>query len=194
MSSANLPKKRAAQQAEKSCYGRQVSSLLIAVLVAVGVFLYLALFARGGPTETIAITGISPEAAGVAKLTLPELGSVVNRIFDELGFVTLAKNSWPQRCDLTVLDPTPVTGQKVYIRCLLTPQAGAVQSAEVQAALDMARNDNLHKAMVVTPGTFSDEARLVSQGASLELIDGDQLAQLIRKHLPDVANRLGLPR
>jgi hypothetical protein len=171
-----------------------VGSLLIAVVGVVGIFLYLALFARGGPTETIAVHGIAPESAGVAKLTLPELGSVVSRLFDELGFVTLAQNLYPNRCYLTMMDPTPVTGQKVYVRCLLTPEAGAVQSAEVQAALDMARGDNLHKAMVVTPGIFSDEAQLVSHGASLELINGDALAKLIRQHLPDVANRLGLPR
>jgi hypothetical protein len=118
----------------------------------------------------------------------------VNRLFDELGFVTLAHSLLPSRCDLSVLDPTPITGQRVYIRCLLTPEAGAVQSAEVQAALDMARGDNLHKAIVVTPGIFSDEAQLVAQGVSLELIDGNKLAGLIRQHLPDVANRLGLPR
>jgi hypothetical protein len=171
-----------------------VGALLLGVLLSVGVFLYLALFARGGPTETIALTGVAAEAAGVSRLTLSELASVVNRVFDELGFVTLANNLYPGRCDLTVLDPAPVTGQKVYIRCVLTPEAGAVQSAEVQAALDMARGENLHKAIVVTPGIFSDEAQLVSQGVSLELINGNQLAELIRKHLPDVANRLGLPR
>lgn len=171
-----------------------MGSLLLAVLLTAGVFLYLALFARGGPTETIDSHGVAPEAAGVAKLTLSELASVVNRVFDELGFVTLAKQLYPQRADFTVMDPAPVTGQKVYIRCLLTPEAGAVQSAEVQAALDMARGENLHKAIVVTPGIFSDEAHLVSHGVSLELIDGNQLAELIRKHLPDVANRLGLPR
>ncbi|MGQ0508096.1 MAG: restriction endonuclease, partial [Myxococcaceae bacterium] len=61
-------------------------------------------------------------------------------------------------------------------------------------ALDTARGENLGKAFVVTPGPFSDEAKLVAQGAPLELVDGATLAQLIRQHLPDVANRLGLPR
>lgn len=172
----------------------QVGSLLIAGLAVVGLFLYLALFARGGPTETIAPGGLAPELAGISRLSLPELGSVVARVFDELGFLTLSSAVLPARCDLVVLDPTPVTGQKVYVRCLLTPEAGAVQSAEVQAALDMARHSSLHKAVVVTPGAFSHEAQLVSQGASLELIDGTQLAALLRQHLPDVANQLGLPR
>ncbi len=69
-----------------------------------------------------------------------------------------------------------------------------MQSAEVQAALDTARGENLAKAEVITTGTFSNEAKLVSQQTAVELIDGATLAGLIRKHLPDVANRLGLPR
>jgi hypothetical protein len=172
----------------------RMGPLLIAALVVVLLFLLLALFARGGPTETISAKGLPPDAAGVAKLTLAELGSVTNRLFNELGFSTLSQSLLPNRYDLTVEDPTPVTGQKVYIRCVLTPEAGAVQSAEVQAALDTARGEQLAKAVVVTPGAFSDEARLVSSQTAVELIDGAVLADLLRKHLPDVANRLGLPR
>ena len=48
--------------------------------------------------------------------------------------------------------------------------------------------------MVITPSVFSDEAKLVSRDSSLELIDGAKLAELLRAHLPDVANRLGVPR
>ena len=171
-----------------------MESLVFAGIVLLALFLLLALFARGGPTETISAKGLPPELAGVAKLSLHELGSVANRLFNELGFTTVSQNTFPDRCDLVVEDPTPITGQRIYIRCVLTPEAGAVQSAEVQAALDTARGENLAKAEVITTGTFSNEAKLVSQQTAVELIDGTALAGLIRKHLPDVANRLGLPR
>jgi hypothetical protein len=170
-----------------------VSSLVLAVVIVVALFLFLALFARGGPTETIR-AGTDPETAGLRNLSLAELGSIVARLFGELGFNVVRTEDKPDRVDLTVVDPTPVTGQSFYIRCLAIPEAGAVQSAEVQAALDTAKGENLAKAIVVTPGRFSDEARLVSQSSTLELIDGPALAQLLRKHLPDVANRLGIPR
>ena len=52
----------------------------------------------------------------------------------------------------------------------------------------------MEDAEVITTGTFSNEAKLVSQQTAVELIDGATLAGLIRKHLPDVANRLALPR
>ncbi len=167
---------------------------IIAAVIAFVLFVILALFARGGPTETLSAGALPPELSGLGRLSLAELGSVCGRLFDELGFRTLGKEERPDRVDLRVEDPTPVTGQRVYIRCVPTPEAGAVQSAEVQAALDTARGENLAKAVVVTAGPFSDEAKLVSQGTALELIDGEKLAQLLRAHLPDVANRLGLPR
>lgn len=168
--------------------------VLLAGVVLFAIFLSLALFARGGATETISATGLAEEARGVAALGLEELGSVSGRLFNELGFQTASASAQPGRYDLRVEDPTPVTGQKVYIRCLLRPEAGAVESAQVQAALDTARHEQLSKAVVITVATFSDEAKLLGQGSSVELIDGNQLAALLRQHLPDVANRLGLPR
>ncbi len=167
---------------------------LFAALIALALFVLLALFARGGPTEAQSAGALPPEIAGILRLTLTELGSVSARLFNELGFSILSQDERPDRVDLRVEDPTPVTGQRAYIRCVPPPESGAVQSAEVQAALDTARGEHLTKAVVITPGPFSDEARLVSQGAAVELIDGVQLARLLRQHLPDVANRLGLPR
>ena len=168
--------------------------VLLAGVVLLAIFLSLALFARGGATETISAEGLSEEAKGVVALGLEELGSVASRLFNELGFTTTSASPQPNRYDLRMEDPTPVTGQKVYIRCLLKPEAGAVESAQVQAALDTARHEQLSKAVVITVATFSDEAKLLARGSSVELIDGNQLAALLRQHLPDVANRLGLPR
>lgn len=168
--------------------------VLIAGIVLLAIFFSLALFARGGPTETISPGGLTKEAEGVATLGLEELGSVAGRLFNELGFTAGTSEQAPGRFDLRMEDPTPVTGQKVYIRCLLRPEAGAVESAQVQAALDTARHEQLSKAVVLTVATFSDEAKLLARGGGVELIDGNQLAALLRQHLPDVANRLGLPR
>jgi hypothetical protein len=171
-----------------------MDTLLLAGVVVVALFLLLALFARGGATEPVTPSGVPAHAAGIAKLTLSELASITSRLFNELGFARTAQNDFPDRVDLVMEDPTPITGQRVYIRAVLTPESGAVESAQVQAALDTARGENLSKAIVVTTGPFSDEARLVAKDAALELIDAAVLAQMIQAHLPDVANRLGLPR
>ncbi len=171
-----------------------MDTLVLAGVIVVALFLVLALFARGGATEPVTPKGLPPEAAAVATLTLPELASITSRLFNELGFSKVSQDDFEDRCDLVMQDPTPITGQRVYIRTLLRPESGAVESSQVQAAMDTARGENLSKAIVVTTGPFSDEARLLSQDAAVELIDGSALAQMIRGHLPDVANRLGLPR
>jgi len=167
---------------------------LVALFVVVLLLLVLALFSRGGPTETLPATGLPAELQGLSQLQLSELGSIASRLFTEMGFATLRLEERPDRIDLTVQDPTPVTGQTVYVRCVLPPESGSVASHEVQAALDASRGENLVKAVVVCPASFTDEARLVSQGAPVELIDAKALGTLLRTHLPDVANRLGLPR
>src|ERR1043165_76590 len=113
--------------------------VLLAGIVLLAIFLSLALFARGGATETISASGLSDEAKGVATLGLEEMGSVASRLFNERGFTTPSASPQPGRYDLRMEDPTPVTGQKVYIRCLLLPEAGAVEGAQVQAALATAR-------------------------------------------------------
>ncbi len=169
-----------------------VGTLLVALVLFGLILVSLALFARGGPTETIRDPG--GETSGVGRLTLPELASVTTRLFNELGFEAVSTVEQPGRCDVVLVDPTPITGQKVYARCVPIPETGAVQSAEVQAALDTARATDAAKAVVVTPGAFSDEARLLERGANLELLDGARLAELLCLHLPDVANRLGLSR
>ena len=46
-----------------------MASLVFAGIVLLALFLLLALFARGGPTETISAKGLPPELAGVAKLS-----------------------------------------------------------------------------------------------------------------------------
>lgn len=158
-------------------------------------FLALALFARGGPAEAISAPGLPPELSGLGALSLGELGSVSSRLFSELGFATVTRSERADRYDLIMEDSTPVTGQRIYLRCVLpSADSHSVQSAEVQAALDTARGEHLSKAVVVTSGVFSDEARGVSRSQPVDLIDGAALAQLLRSHLPDVAHRLGLPR
>src|SRR5688500_19028165 len=97
--------------------------LFLAAIVLLLLFLALALFARGGPTETVPGSGRAPDA--LVQLSLSELGSVSGRLFSELGLNTTSSSEAAGRIDLILEDPTPVTGQRVYVRCLLTPEAGA---------------------------------------------------------------------
>ena len=79
-----------------------MASLIFAAIVLLTIFVLLALYARGGPTETINLLGVPPEAAGVTHLTLSELGSVTRRLFNELGFTTVSEMAFPDRYDMVV--------------------------------------------------------------------------------------------
>lgn len=147
-------------------------------LVLFGVLLVLlALFAGQGATETV-----RPLPAGrppVARFSLPELARALREILAARGFTLLSEAVGVEHADLLLKNASPLVGQTVYVRCVLPEAGGAVDSLEVQAALDRIRGEQLEKAIVVTTGSFSNEARLVASGTNVELIDGPALAQLL---------------
>lgn len=141
-------------------------------LVIVGVLmLLLALFAGRGAGETPAGRAPAP-----LDLTLPELTRALREAFIARGFTVLSEEDEPGHADLLLEDASPLTGQTIYVRCLA---GGAVDSVEVQAALDRIRGDQLEKAIVATPGEFSQEARALARGANVELLDGAALKLML---------------
>ncbi len=169
-----------------------MGTLFVAAVAVVAVLLALAFFARGGATETPG-TALAPrgEAAPLfAEMDAAAYAEFLRRLVSELGFEVLSCEAREERVDVVAEDPTPITGQRAYVRGVLFPADGMVQSAEVQAALDNARGSGLGKAIVVTPALFSKEAELLARDASVDLIDGPELEKLVRKHLPDLASRL----
>ena len=49
---------------------------------------------------------------------------------------------------------------------------------------ESARAENVGKGVLVTLGTFTTEARETARGNPVDLIDGDELGKLVKKHLP----------
>jgi hypothetical protein len=162
-------------------------------LLFVVVFVFLAVFARGGPTETHRVGARSPDQV-LSALSLDELSRVSTRILNEMGFRIIASTPTPTHVDVIADDPTPITGQRVYVRILPAPPGGFVESVEVQAAMDAARGEGLSKAIVLSPAQFSEEARSTAMDVQLELIGGSELEDLCRRYVLDVAARLGPPR
>ena len=148
-----------------------MSSILIALVVVGVLMLLLALFAGRGAGET--------RAGGVTAaldLTLPELTRLLRDAFAARGFAVVSEVDEPGHADLLFRDASPLTGQTIYVRCLAD---GVVDSVEVQAALDRIRGDQLEKAIVATPGEFSQEARGLARGTNVELLDGAALGLML---------------
>jgi restriction endonuclease Mrr len=79
---------------------------------------------------------------------------------------------------------TMFTGPFLRVRGLLPAAAVPVDADEVLTLIDTARAESVGKAVLVTLGRFSDEAREAARGNPVDLVDGDQLADLVKKHLP----------
>ncbi len=156
-----------------------MSPIVLGLVIFGVLMLLLALFSGRGAGETVRPS--ERPGRSLANLTLPELTRVLRDAFTARGYTVLSESQEPGRSDLLLRDASPLTGQTVYVRCLVPPDGSAIESVEVQAALDRIHGDQLEKAIVATPGTFSSEARLVAEGANVELLDGSALLDLLER-------------
>ncbi len=141
------------------------------------------------PEALAAATGEAYESphSWIGKLDAEDLGKLLEMLFAELKFEVEDSHFSGEVVDLFAVNPTPITGGRIYIRGVAHPPLGIVGEEEVRAALDVSRAEMAGKALVATGGIFSPQARASAVGAPLELIDGEALMGLIKKHLPPIA-------
>jgi hypothetical protein len=125
--------------------------------------------------------------AWIARLSPQDLAKLLTELFGELKFEVEDTRIADGVVDLFAVNPTPITGGRIYIRGIAHPPLGRVGEDEVRVALETARAELAGKALVATGGGFTDEARAAAQGAPIELLDGATLLGLIKKHLPPIA-------
>ncbi len=159
----------------------------LVVLAFAGLVLGFVLIALTARSPAPADEAGAPEAGWIARLSPEEFGKLLSLLFSDLKFEVESVARRGDHVDLFACNRTPITGVRVYVRGIFHPPLGMVGEEEVRTALDAARAEQAGKAVVVTPGGFTDAARAASAGAPVDLIDGGALAALVRKHLPQVA-------
>lgn len=163
---------------------------IVALVVGFAVIVLISLTAPR-PGEEVPGTNGSNEAAAahgwIARLDATDLGKLLTMLFSELKFEVEDTRVSDGVVDLFAVNPTPITGGRIYIRGVTHPPLGVVGEDEVRVALDTARAEMAGKALVATGGVFSAEAKAAAEGAPLELLDGATLMALIKKHLPPIA-------
>jgi restriction endonuclease Mrr len=70
------------------------------------------------------------------------------------------------------------------VRALLGTPGVPVDADEVRNLIETARAELVGKGILVTLGRISDDARDTARGNPVDLLDGDELAKLVKKHLP----------
>lgn len=108
------------------------------------------------------------------------------RLFEEMGFQPGESERTEGTVAFHALDPTPIRGGRIYVHGILAAPGEHVDGDEVRAFADAARAEAVAKAVLVTLGRFSEDARECARDQPMDLVDGAALAELVRKHLPQV--------
>lgn len=164
-------------------------SLLVLVAVATLLGFALILLAGRGRRVSPAATSATAEPDGedlawIRAQGVEGLQRTLRRLFTEMGFDTGEGERGEDSVTFHAVDPTPIRGGRVYVQGVLAPTGVVVGGDEVRAVLDAARGESVGKAVLVTLGRFGPEAREAAREAPVELVDGEALAALLRKHLP----------
>jgi restriction system protein len=103
-------------------------------------------------------------------------------LFGEMGFDAEPGQPRAEAIEFFAVNPAPIRGGRLLVQGVL--DGAEVDGDAVRALLDTARAEAVGRAVLVTLGRFSDDAREAARENPVDLVDGDDLAALVKKHLP----------
>jgi hypothetical protein len=130
--------------------------------------------------------GVAPDLAWVQSRGVEGLERLLLLVFAEMGFRTEPPERSRDAVDFQAVDPAPIRGGRIHVHGVLATGGAPVDADEVRALLEAARAGSIGKAVLVTLGRFSEDARNAARDEPVELVDGEGLATLVKKHLPQV--------
>lgn len=164
-------------------------SVLLLVAVATALGLLVILLAGRGQRVSPAAPGAAPlpgsgELDWVRAAGRAGYRRLLEGLFGEMGFTAEPGGAGGDDVEFIAVDPAPIRGGRVLVQGVLASPGVAVDGDAVRALLDTARAESVGRAVLVTPGRFSEDAREAARGNPVDLIDGEALAALLKKHLP----------
>lgn len=163
--------------------------ILIVAVVATAIGFMLILFiGRNQPISPASPENLAREGHGemawVRGYGIEGFQRLLLTLFTEMGFHPERSERGQKSVELFANDPTPIRGGRIYVHGLFTAPAVPADVEEVRNLIESARAEFVGKGVLVTLGTFTSEAQEAAKGNPVDLIDGDALAKLVRKHLP----------
>ena len=163
--------------------------ILVVAVVATAIGFMLILFiGRNQPISPASPLNLAHEGHGdmawVRGYGIEGFQRLLLTLFAEMGFHPERSERGAGSVDLFVNDPTPIRGGRLYVHGLFGAAGGPVEAEEVRNMIESARAEFVGKGVLVILGTFSTEAREAARGNPVDLIDGDDLGKLVKKHLP----------
>jgi len=161
--------------------------VLVAAATLVG-FLLILLAGRGQPISPASPGGAPQAEAGELAWVRTFGGEGYRRLlvalFGEMGFDAEPGRSGTETVEFQAVNPAPIRGGRILVHGVLASSGAAVAGDAVRLLLDTARAESVGRAVLVTLGRFSEDAQEAARDNPVDLIDGDALAALMKKHLP----------
>lgn len=160
--------------------------------ILVGFFLILLIGHTAPKNAPAPPGGAAIEHGWLSEIGADKFAKLLALLFEALRFDVERTTVDAGMVDLFAVNPTPITGGRIYVRGVYQPPMGLVGEEEVRIAIDTARAEMVGKAIIATPGGFTADARAAAEGNPVDLLDGPELLRLTKKHLPGVAVRQGV--
>ena len=162
--------------------------LVVAVVATLIGFLLILLIGRGQPVSPAAPENLAREDRGatawVREFGIEGFQRLLLTLFTEMGFHPERSERGKGSVDLYANDPTPIRGGRLYVHGFFGAPGEAVDADEVRNCIETARAEFVGKAVLLTLGGFTSDARDAARGNPVDLVDGEELGRLMRKHLP----------
>ena len=162
--------------------------LIVAFGATVVGFLLILLIGKGQPVSPAAPQNAPMDAATdlswVRSYGVEGFQRMLLTLFTEMGFHPERSERGLTTVDLYAQDPTPIRGGRIYVHGVFAEAGTTVEADDVRIAIETARAESIGKAVLLTLGRFSTDARDTAKGQPVDLLDGDELAKLVKKHLP----------
>ena len=162
--------------------------LIVAVLATLVGFVLILAIGKGQPVSPAAPENLLRDSATdlswVRQFGIEGFQRLLLTLFTEMGFHPERSERGATTVDLYANDPTPIRGGRLYVHGLFGAPGVPTDADEVRNLIETARAEFIGKGVLVTLGRFTTDARDVAKGNPIDLLDGDDLGKLMKKHLP----------
>lgn len=162
--------------------------LIVAVVATLVGFFLILLIGRNQPVSPAAPANLAAEGRGdlawVRGYGIEGFQRLLLTLFTEMGFHAERSERGARSVELFANDPTPIRGGRLYVHGIFGAAGAVTDADEVRSMIESARAELVGKAVLVSLDGFSSDARDAARGNPIDLIDGDALGKLVKKHLP----------
>ncbi|HJM43750.1 MAG: restriction endonuclease [Nitrospinota bacterium] len=125
----------------------------------------------------------APGTAALGEMVPEEFKEICVDLVEAVGLrVQSVESEEPGVIDITAFYDHPVLGGTYLVNGLLSPTDQVVDSAPVIGLSSAVHQERAMKGIFITTGFFSQEVDKIAEGAPVELINRDRLAELLEEY------------